>query len=82
MGPVGLMRALVVAAARAEEHQGHQPGADQERQYDAEAERDPAVQADRDLADLLPGPEAGDRGQDQQAEQSDESEGRAHVMSL
>jgi hypothetical protein len=82
MGPVGLVRALVVAVAFAEEHQRHQARADHEGQNRAEAERDPAMHTDLDVADRVPRPPAGGRSQDQQAKQNDESERRAHVTRL
>ena len=79
MVSVGLVRAVVVAVARAEEHQRHQPGADHEGQNGAETERDPAVRPDLDRADLPPGPVRRARARHKQAHQYEHDHRAPHA---
>jgi hypothetical protein len=48
------VRHLIVSAATAEKHQGHQPASDGKRKERAKAKRDPTVFGHRDARALIP----------------------------
>ena len=72
---------IVVTAAAAEEHQGHQPAPDEERKEGSEAKGDPAVLIHHGVASEVPhrrSPEASEQEQDgQRYEKSDLAKAKA-----